>query len=165
MLQERKSLRLKDYDYSSVSTYFITVCTKDRRYLLSHIIVGRDDLGAPLPIVALLPAGKIAESTLKALPEHYPGVSLDDYVIMPNHVHLLLTIENEAGRGAPGSSRPTVSQMISAWKRITNKSYGKNIWQTSFYDHIIRNVEDFTCKAQYILDNPAKWAVDEYCCV
>ena len=79
---------------------------------------------------------------------------------MPNHIHLLLRIG--ADNGAPESTRPTISQVIGAFKRLTNKETGQKLWQSSFHDHIIRDENDYLTRWQYIDENPAKWAEDQY---
>ena len=152
----RKHPRLKGYDYSRNGCYFVTVCTENRKQLLSRIIVGRDDPGAPH--TQMTPIGEMVERRLMGIPGHYENVTLDHYVIMPNHVHLLLSI----GNGAPGSSRPTVSQIIGAWKRFTNKDAGFRLWQSSYHDHIIRGDADYLDHWTYIDGNPARWTEDEY---
>ena len=86
-------------------------------------------------------------------------MSVEKYVIMPNHVHLLLSIG--ASNGAPGSSRPTVSQIIGAWKRFVHRECGQIIFQTSYYDHIIRDENDLLTRWNYIDENPAKWETDD----
>ncbi len=153
---QRKHPRLKEYDYSRNGCYFITVCTKGMQKLLSRIAVGRDDPGAPL--VQLSDLGRIAEQYLLAIPAHYPNVGLDHYMIMPNHIHLLLRI----GDGATGSSRPTVPRMIAAWKRFVSRDAGSSLFQASYHDHIIRDENDFLSHWTYIEGNPGKWAEDEY---
>lgn len=175
-LEKRKHLRLKEYDYSQTGYYFVTVCTKDRAKILSQIVgrgitnpppfVGRDDPGAPNhqpPTVRLLLCGERVEHYIRKIPEAYSYVSVDKYVIMPNHVHLLLHIRGENG-GAPGSSRPTqtIPRLIGVLKRLTNRDIGEKIWQTSYYDHIIRNEADYLRIWDYIDTNPAKWQEDEY---
>lgn len=99
----------------------------------------------------------------QTIPTAYPYVSVEKYVIMPNHVHLLLRIREENG-GAPGSSRPTqtIPRLIGVLKRLTNRDIGEKIWQTSYYDHIIRNEADYLRIWDYIDTNPAKWKEDEY---
>ena len=152
---KRKHPRLKGYNYSQVGCYFITVCTKGRAQILSRV-VGRDDLGAPL--LELSEIGRIVQRYLLSISKHYDGVTLEPFVIMPNHVHLLLSI----GNGATGSSRPTVPQIIAAWKRFTNRSAGFPLWQSSFHDHIIRDDSDFLAHWSYIDGNAARWSEDEY---
>ena len=151
---QRKNPRLTGYDYSQGGVYFVTVCTKDRAHLLST--VGRDDLGAPQ--VELSSIGKITEKYTESISTHYQNVSVEKYVIMPNHVHMIIALHD----GAPGSSRPTVSQIIGAWKRYVNRECNFSLWQPSFYDEIIRNDAHFLNVWQYIDGNPAKWTEDEY---
>ena len=90
----------------------------------------------------------------------YDGISVESYVIMPNHVHFLLYVRN----GAPGSSPPTntVSKFVAAFKKFTNKQCDEKLWQRGFYDHVIRDESDFAAHIAYINDNPAKWADDRY---
>ncbi len=157
----RKRNRLKNYDYSSCGAYFITVCTKDRKNILSTI-VGE---GYPLPktIVKLSLYGQITENALKDIPKHYPHIELLQYVIMPNHIHLVLRVMNEDGRGNPS---PTVSSVIGWLKyRITgeiNKNTpGEKIFQRSFHDHVIRNHDDYLEICKYICENPIRWRFDK----
>ena len=156
-MNSRKNPRLTGYDYSQSGIYFITVCTKDRRSSLSRI-VGGDDLGAPR--VELYENGRAAEQNLVRMNGVYDGVSVESYVIMPNHVHFLLNVRN----GAPGSSPPTntVSKFVAAFKKFTNKQCDEKLWQRGFYDHVIRDESDFAAHIAYINDNPAKWADDRY---
>ena len=157
-MEKRKHPRLKEFDYSSVGVYFITICTSHRSEVLCRI-VGRDDPGAP-PDIVLSPAGKVSEKYIRTISSAYENVSVDKYVIMPNHVHLLVSISDAQRRAE--SSRPTVSRIIGAFKRFVNKECGCSLWQTSFYDHVIRDETDYLTRWQYIEDNPAKWSEDEY---
>ena len=159
----RKHPRLKTYDYSSQGIYFITFCTYQREWILSNI-VGRGALTPPL--VELTDIGKIAAEVIERTSVVYPGISIDNYVIMPNHVHLLIRISPvDGGVRAP---RPTengsvsITEVIKAMKSITTRKIGTKIWQTSFYDHVIRNDEDYQTRFRYIEENPAKWQQDKY---
>ena len=100
---------------------------------------------------------------INSIHEAYPDVNIEKYVIMPNHVHILFTISNDQ-HGAPGSSRPTqmVPRIIAAIKRFSNRDAGKQLWQDSYHDHIIRDDNDFLNHWRYIDDNPVKWAEDKY---
>jgi len=167
-LPARKHPRLKGYDYSRNGAYFVTICTKNREQILSEIVerndknsdeVGRDDLGAPF--LRLTEYGKVAERYLYSVTSTYASVRVDKYIIMPNHVHVMLMID-KSEHGAPGSARPTVSQIIGAWKRLSNRDCGRNLWQPSYYEHIIRDKNDYLQHWQYIDDNPVKWAEDKY---
>ena len=161
--EKRKHSRLKTYDYTNSGCYFITFCTKDRAHVLSSI-VGRGALTPPR--VELTNIGKIAAEVIERTSVVYPGISIDNYVIMPNHVHLLIRISPvDGGVRAP---RPTengsvsITEVIKAMKSITTRKIGTKIWQTSFYDHVIRNDEDYQTRFRYIEENPAKWQQDKY---
>ena len=160
-LPQRKSTRLKNFDYSSAGTYFITICTQNRRQILSRI-VGGDVLDAPKNI-ELLPYGKIADKCINQLNDFYDDIKTDRYVIMPNHIHImLLVLENGASRTSPPTKQHSkVSQFVSTFKRFCNKEYGENVWQRHFNDHIIRNREDYEEHIKYIYENPTHWYYDE----
>lgn len=162
---KRKNLRLKDYDYSSVGAYFVTICTKDRKQLLSNIFcdtVGRGDPDAPYfgVKIALTDTGTIVDKYINSISDAYNNVHINNYVIMPEHIHLLITIDKEIPaipeRRRAGSSRPTVSRIIGALKKLITKEIGENIFQASFSDHIIRDEFDFLTKWNYIEGNPLK---------
>ena len=92
-------------------------------------------------------------------------IDVDKYVIMPNHIHILLILKpNENGSSRtpiPTVQNSTVSQFVSTFKRFCNKECGENIWQSHFYDHIIRNQDDYDEIVKYIRDNPKRWLYDE----
>ena len=157
-METRRSARLPKYDYGKQGVYFVTFCTYQRQCTLST--VGRDDLGEPSLRLSVI--GKIVEHYIRTIPGAYPYVSIDSYVIMPNHVHMLISVLCDDG--APRSSRPTelVPRIIAALKRFSNQDAGRNLWQRSFYDHVIRDDADYAVKYNYILDNPRRWAEDEY---
>ena len=120
-------------------------------------------LAAGIPCFQLRPLGRICEAQIKALELRY-GICVQKYVIMPNHIHLLLTIDR-----AEQSPAPTVSDMVCAFKSLTarqanreeNKPHRK-IWQRSFYDHVIRNEQDYLEIWKYIDENPVKWELDQF---
>ena len=103
-LPKRKHPRLKKYDYSSVGSYFITFCSKDKKQILSRV-VGRAVLCPPH--IALTPLGKVVADCIEHAHTVYPTVTIDKYVIMPNHVHILMTIHAVAGNGGQRTGRPT----------------------------------------------------------
>ncbi|MCQ2471591.1 MAG: transposase [Clostridia bacterium] len=148
-LPKRKELRLQSYDYSQTGVYFITICTRDKNRILSEVRNGKR---------VLLPFGLISEKYIKEIGNYYDNVRFDNYVIMPNHIHALISISG----GSSGTPTSTVSQIVSTFKRFCNKDFGENIWQRSFFDHVIRNDEDYLRHMQYINENPKKWENDEY---
>ena len=160
-LPQRKPIRLKNFDYSNRGAYFITICTQNRRQILSRV-VGGDVLGAPRN-VELLPYGVIADKYINQLNDFYDNIEIVRYVIMPNHIHIMLIVLDD---GSPRTSTPTrqtsvVSHFVSTLKRFCNKEYGENIWQRHFNDHIIRNYEDYEEHLRYIAKNPLFWDQDE----
>ena len=175
-LPKRKPTRLQGFDYNSGGAYFLTLCTKDRKPLLSTI-VGRDVLDAPQ--VQLTNYGVVAERQIRQMNEIYEHISVEGFAIMPDHIHILLVVQNGASGtsrptekdenvmgGASRTSRPTkqhsaVSRVVSTFKRFCNKQYGENVWQDHFNDHIIRNQEDFDKHWQDIDENPLKWRLDD----
>ena len=158
----RKSYRLKDYDYNSNGAYFITICTNGRKSILSTITVGAGVLDRPEIILSSY--GEIVDNQIKEMGKTYSHIFADNYVIMPNHIHMILRIE----KGRSGTPAPTANSILSSYvstlKRFTNKKIGENIWQRSFYDHIIRDDCDYMTKYKYIDENPEKWILkeDEY---
>ena len=161
-LKQRKQMRLANFDYNQSGYYFITICTKDMQCLLSSV-VGADDLGSPH--IELKSCGKIVEKNIAVMNNIYNNMNVESYVIMPNHIHLLIHIFNGL-QGSPRSSTPTnlISRFVAAFKKYTNKEADGNLWQRGFHDHIIRNEEDLYNHIQYINENPKKWIMgkDEY---
>ncbi len=157
-LPKRKATRLSGYDYSTPGAYFITICTKERKPLLSEIIVGQ---GLAPAENRLNRFGNIAREQIELLEKRYKSIRIDKYVIMPNHIHLLLF------QGSAGASPcPTISDIICTFKSITTRLCRKNgllesrLFQSSFHDHIIRGEEDYLEIWEYIDTNVAKWEKD-----
>ena len=159
--RDRKPTRLKDFDYSSHGAYFVTICAKDRKPIFSQIFVGQ---GLAPAEIGLTLYGKIAEEQLHKLTERFPSITIDKYVIMPNHIHIIVFLKNDTAGASPC---PTLSEVICAYKSLTTLMCKRMcasdvIFQTSFYDHIIRNYEDYYRIWKYIDNNPGKWTEDEY---
>ena len=156
-LPKRKQNRLSCFDYSSNGAYVITICTKDKAKILSEICRGG---------VLLRPQGKIVEKELLELEKRY-GIIIDKYCIMPNHVHLIIFIDDY--NREEQSPSPTISDIVCAFKSITTKKInefenlkGRQIWQRSFFDHIIRNEQDLLYERRYIDENPVRWLTGDY---
>ncbi len=160
----RKRLRLKNYDYSSPGTYFVTVCTKDRKNTLSHIVEAIHES----PAVNLTKYGEIVDRVINSIPSHL-NTTLDSYVIMPNHIHLIIVVNVDAARSiheSPLPSRSVLSKVVGYIKMNASKEihkyYGNHpIWQRGYFDHIIRDEKDYNKIAKYIYDNPARWQFDK----
>ena len=154
-LPKRKKNRLSGYDYSSVGTYFITFCTQDMHCSLGRIVPPADAFHPPT--VQLLPRGRTLDEAIRAIPAHYPRAAVENYVVMPNHAHLLLRLDETEGEPV------SVDRIIRQLKRFVSAKHGKGMWQKGYHDHIIRDAEDFERRWQYISDNPARWFEDKYC--
>ncbi len=149
----RKPNRIPEFDYSQNLAYFITICTAEKRCIFGSVI----DSGSGVPVIQLSEAGKIAEQSVRLIPVHYPAVHLENHVVMPNHLHLLFRLDNREGQ------KPvSVSTVIQQFKGFVTKQIGKPIWQKLYYDHVIRDAEDFTVKWRYIENNPFRWLEDKY---
>ena len=154
-LQKRKDLRLKGFDYSKTGAYFITICTEKRKNILSTIV------GETSPLPLLTSYGEVVNRWIQKIPKKYPEASVDCYVIMPNHVHILLSVKKNDGRG---DLSPTVDTVIGWLKYQTTKeinelrgSIGDKIFQRSFFDHIVRIRDDYYVIYKYIYENPLRW--------
>jgi REP element-mobilizing transposase RayT len=164
----RKSIRLKGYDYSQPGEYFITICTHDKKCVFGKVIEEK---------IILSPIGEIAKKCWEEIPEHYPKVELDEYIIMPNHIHgiiimsegrdlinQILTTENNF----PLMKNPkeTLGKIIRYYKArstklIHNSGYIDFQWQSLFYDRIVRSDNELNNIRDYITNNPLKWYLDE----
>lgn len=151
-LPKRKHIRLNNYDYSQPGAYFITICVDNRKALLSNINVGAS-IARPKEI-HLTKYGTIVEKSIENIPVHYPTITVDNYVIMPDHIHLLLQIHSDFD-GRPLVA-PTIKRVIQQPKGIISKQIGFSIWQKSFNDHIVRGRSDYQEIWQYIENNPYK---------
>jgi len=168
-LPKRKPNRLENYNYSENGAYFITICTQNRKKCLSKIIVGTGVLDCPK--IQLYKKGIVADKYIHQLNQHYKNVSVDKYIIMPDHIHLLLSVNNVNENGQSRTPVPTdnnsktdnrnstVASFVSTFKRFCNKEYDENIWQERYYDHIIRNQNDYNEVWEYIDHNPKKWII------
>ena len=163
-LKKRKPTRLKDFDYGTTGAYFVTVCTENRKPILSDIInpVG-EGLAPPEYSVKLTSCGEIAKEQLKLLENRFPNVSIENFVIMPNHIHAIIFLHEKTGGASPS---PTLNDVICVFKsltaRICKQRFGiEKIFQRSFHDHIIRDREDYEKHVKYICENPMNWYFDE----
>ena len=149
-LPKRKSNRLQYYDYSSNGAYFITICTKDNAKILCDIV---GDDAYIVPTIQLTTIGNIVEKYVKSIP------GIDKYVIMPNHIHLIICIKSVETIKA-SSPTQSIPQLIRSFKTLVTKDLGSSVFQRSFHDHIIRNKHDYDRIWEYIDTNPIKWKND-----
>ena len=164
-IHHRRSIRLHSYDYSQAGAYFITLCTQKRECLFGDVVGDA---------MRLNDVGHRVQNVWDALPQHYSRVELDSFVVMPNHIHGIVVL-NDAGAQfiAPNNDdgamnrAPTIGEIIRAFKaRCTHSvnqlrgTKGLSIWQRNYYEHIIRNESSLKEIREYIANNPAQWAND-----
>ena len=147
----RKRNRIENYDYSQPCVVLITICTKDRRPLFG-VVESRPDT----PVTVLSGLGQLVETAISGIDVHYQNVTVETHSILPNHVHLLLRLD-----AANNPNPPSVSRIIKQFKEYVTKSWGENVWQKGFHDHIVRTEEDYLNAWNYVTYNPAKWESDE----
>jgi REP element-mobilizing transposase RayT len=146
----RKTIRLKDYDYSSAGYYYITICTKDRKCILGK---------AENDSITVSKLGEIITKNWNALVSMYKHIELNQYVVMPNHIHAIIVLNENCTK--------TIGDIICGYKSKTAREYnkinklnGEAIWQRGYYEHIIRNEKELYRIQKYILENPIKWKYD-----
>ena len=166
LFPKRKPIRIADYDYSTPGAYFITVCTANREKIFWSDRRGElcspacntqtGDQRSPLR-VELSDVGKIVDAEIQKMNTVYDAVRVEKYCIMPDHIHFILSIDtDENGRT---QFAPTISRVMKQFKGSITKQVGRSIWQKSFYDHGIRNQQDYDEIWAYIENNPLKYAL------
>ena len=155
-LLKRKPNRLTEYDYSTSNAYFITICTHNRENLFWRDVGAIIDRPEKVPLNKL---GMMVKQAVFDIPNHYPAITVDHSVIMPNHIHLLLQINTDInGRSMIA---PTISTVVRLMKGAVSKQAGFSVWRKGFYDHVIRNDNDYRDIWNYIEGNPGKWEEDK----
>ncbi|MCX5699502.1 MAG: transposase [Candidatus Omnitrophica bacterium] len=177
--RNRRSIRLADYDYSRAGYYFVTVCVNERRNLFGDIDGGK---------IMLNGVGIMVEDNWNKLQQRFKFIELDEFIVMPNHLHGVIVIvgaplvgaqngdvvTDDGDDGATTRVAPTLGDVIGAFKSITTNEYIRNVknknwlsfnkyfWQRNYYERVIRDDNDLNRIREYIVNNPAKWEEDEY---
>lgn len=162
-LPRRRDIRLKEYDYSQPGYYFVTICTAVRHQDILSVIspaVGAI-INRPPAEVSLTALGQLARQAILEIPNRYPGILVDTYCVMPDHVHLILAVQNTESDGRQIAAPTSISTVIQQLKRAVSRSAGQALWQKSFYDHVIRNEIDLAETRQYIANNPLNWTLNK----
>ncbi|MBI1925795.1 transposase [Candidatus Poribacteria bacterium] len=157
--KNRRSIRLKNYDYTQSGYYFLTICVHQRECLFGEIVEGN---------MITNDVGEIVQQTWDHLPNRFPTVAVDSFVVMPNHVHGIIIIKSNADRGVGAAlAPPALGDIVRAFKSISavqgNRILGRSgrpLWQRNYYERVIRNDDELTRAREYILNNPAKWEMD-----
>ncbi|HEX2865865.1 MAG TPA: transposase [Ignavibacteriales bacterium] len=169
-MNTRHSIRLKEYDYSSYGFYFITICTFEHRILFGNVKNGKVELNS---------LGKLVLEEFLNSVMIRKEISFDEYVVMPNHIHAIVILDNPAPilhNNSPDQSErssrilpvKSLTSFVAGFKSaVTSKAknmlgYKFSIWQRNYYEHIIRNDKDLYVIQQYIATNPLKWEIDKY---
>jgi REP element-mobilizing transposase RayT len=181
-IHHRRSIRLREYDYRGAGAYFVTICTFKRECLFGEVIDGE---------MRLNDAGEAAVECWQGIPDHFPQVQLDEFVVMPNHLHGIIVLDDFVGarHASPGSCTSVISRtthasplqgissgpkprsigaIVGAFKSAVTKRIntlrdnpGCPVWQRNYYEHVIRNETDLANIRQYIVNNSLKWDQDE----
>ena len=160
ILPKRKPLRLKNFDYDTPTAYFITICTHNRKKMLSQI-VGAIHESSELKLTKY---GVVVENVINSIPKHI-NAKIEKFVIMPNHIHLLVFVGERTIRESPLRVRTAVSKLVGyikmrASKLIRIESEGIDVWQRGYHDRIVRDREEYEKIYKYICNNPANWKLD-----
>ncbi|MCX6135269.1 MAG: hypothetical protein NTU47_15805 [Ignavibacteriales bacterium] len=169
MRNHRRSIRLRGFDYTQAGGYYVTLCVKDRKPLLGEISQGG---------IRLSTIGEIVKGCWEEIPGHFPHATLDQFVIMPDHMHGIIVLVDQVGtrpavsrqknvlpRRCEQFSRPvsgSLSTIIRSFKsasskRIHSEGCSTFAWQSRFYEHIIRDGQDLGRIRMYIMNNVSKW--------
>lgn len=162
----RRNLRLPEFDYSQPGAYFVTIVTQDRKLLFGEVLNKE---------MILNEAGRMVTEIWRAIPEHFSNVELGEFVVMPNHIHGIITITNLGTTHASplpkltnGPKPGSIGAIVGSFKSATSKrskeltkSHNHHLWQRNYYEHVIRNERVYQAIYDYILANPENWEKDK----
>ena len=166
MKKNRRSIRLRGYDYSQAGAYFLTVCVQNRECLFGEIADGQ---------MALNDAGKVVADEWMKIAKIRNEIELDKWIVMPNHFHGVLVINDSVGAIHESPLQMTVTQrrnmelpkLIGRFKMLSSKRINEirntsdvKLWQRNYYEHVIRNDDELNRIREYIANNPAQWEMD-----
>jgi len=175
----RRSIRLKSYDYSQEGAYYVTVVAQNRACLFGDVVNAE---------MILNDVGQMMQAQWEALPQRFPNVELDEFIVMPNHFHGIIVITDNIHAGtvprarsvsgqpqgiAPTEHDPILGEIVGAWKSIVTDEYIRGVrqlhWQPfdrkllqrNYWEHIVRDEQELNRIREYIINNPANWDSDE----
>ncbi|MEK7368036.1 MAG: transposase, partial [Planctomycetota bacterium] len=166
---QRRSIRLKGYDYSQKGAYFVTICTCNKKCLFGKVVESK---------IVLNKLGQMVVKCWNEIPIHFPNVELDVFVIMPNHLHGIIVLTDYCRGGVPPPhwkgeatsplQKSTLGQVVAYFKYWTTRSInqtfntpGNRIWQRNYYEHVVRNEDDLNETREYVINNSLKWKLDK----
>ena len=175
-IHHRRSIRYKGYDYASAGAYFVSVVVQGRLCLFGRVVDGEMRLNG---------AGKMVRRVWDGMPERFPFIGLDEFVVMPNHVHGVIffrqveamegvpaMVSTRAPARAPTRGAPTFGEVVGAFKSVTTVEYGRGVreagwqrydwrlWQRNFFERVIRNERELNLIREYIVNNSRNWDSD-----
>jgi len=169
-IHHRRSIRLQGYDYSAAGIYFVTICTRDKLCLFGDVV--GDEM-------VLNDAGSIVERCWRDIPVHFSDAVLNEFIVMPNHVHGIVVLNatnllpnvganhsvrandySPLPRNHPKGTSRTIGSIIRGFKIGVTKRIGYSLWQRNYYERIIRDDEERSRVVEYIINNPRKWKED-----
>jgi REP element-mobilizing transposase RayT len=163
-IHHRRSIRLKEYDYTQIGAYFVTICTHQRQCLFGEIIDG--EMHPNL-------SGQVVISRWRNIPHHFSSIKLDEFIVMPNHLHGIIIISdglrNQKGKALPlrGTDNGSLGAIVQNFKSIStrkinqiNRSSGTPVWQRNYYEQIIHDEIALDNIKKYIITNPSHWKSD-----
>ena len=152
-IHHRRSIRLQGYDYTNTGIYFVTICSYQRQHLFGDIDNGEMKINA---------IGQIASNLWQKIPQHFPNVELDAFILMPDHLHGIIVISES-------TEKSTLANIVQNFKSISSrkinrisKNYGVSIWQRNYYERIVRSEQELKNLREYIENNPANWEGSQY---
>ncbi|MBI3810731.1 MAG: transposase [Nitrospirae bacterium] len=178
-IHHRRSVRLKAHDYSLAGAYFVTICTQNRECVFGEIQKAE---------MILNNAGRMVQNVWDELPVRYPGVQIDSFIIMPNHIHGIILLTGSTQRRGESRIRPnqgdhkdrpygtlagTIGRVMQGFKSMTTRKYisgirdngwppfEKRLWQRNYYERVVRDDSEMHRVREYITGNPAGWLEDE----
>jgi len=170
-LPQRRSIRLRGFDYSQYGAYSVTICTQNKMLLFGNIAEEQMNLNTH---------GQVASRCLHEIPCHFPNAKIMESIVMPNHVHAVILIRDDQiekadteetdkggifGKPKPGSIPTIVGSYKSAVTKMINRQFPKAcivIWQRGYYERVIRDEKELASIIEYIRSNPANWEKDEH---
>ncbi len=147
-IHHRRSIRLQGYDYTNAGIYFVTICCYQRQHLFGEIDNGEMRINA---------IGQIVSNLWQKIPQHFPNVELDGFILMPDHLHGIIMISESKEKSSLANIIQNFKSISSRKINCINKSYGISIWQRNYYERIVRTEQELKNLREYIENNPANW--------
>ncbi len=162
-IPERRSRRLRGFNYAAPALYFVTLCTQGKRCLFGEIVDGKEHHSE---------AGAMVLSWWGKIPEAFPHVRVHEVVLMPNHLHGVVRFLEASAGGPPVAERASLGRIVAWFKTRTTNTYARGVrgqgwppfdrrlWQRNYHEHIVRNEDEYAHAVGYIRRNPARWSMD-----